>query len=554
MLVHSFTLLSLCREISPLLKGSEIVEIYSQNRNELLVSVKAGSAGREIVTVSASVEPNFNYFVLREEFARKRKNSINLFTSLSGSVISNVRMHESDRIIFLELSTGVDLQFHLYNTVQSNILLVRGDVIVEAFKRNKSLAGTRVAPPSTRTPLEMNASHDDLRRKLMTADQKSIHETIKICLPHFGKLYIREVIVRSGVSEERTREEVSDDEYLRIAAAIKSVYADLEHPQPRFYEGVTRESVFSVIPLHQMPAPADESFHSVNDGILEALRARFRKRSVPITKPSLSKAIHRELERTLHSLEKASASQQTDPSQLEQAGNLLLAHLPAINKGASEAEVPNIFESGSPVVIRLDPLLSPAQNAERYFERARKARLGSEESRRRRASLEHEADVLQKLEQDLGSLVSDDEFRTFLSNHKKEIERMLPSSDQMEEESVPFRIFSVTGGYEVWVGKSSASNDLLTMKYAKPHDYWFHVRGASGSHTILRVVDKSKPVAKEAIREAAAIAAYYSKMRRGSNVPVAYCERKFVRKMKGLKEGAVVMEREKIVFVQPSLP
>jgi predicted ribosome quality control (RQC) complex YloA/Tae2 family protein len=92
------------------------------------------------------------------------------------------------------------------------------------------------------------------------------------------------------------------------------------------------------------------------------------------------------------------------------------------------------------------------------------------------------------------------------------------------------------------------------MKYAKPHDYWFHVRGASGSHTVLRVVDRSRPVPKEAIREAAAIAAYYSKMRRGSNVPVAYCERKYVRKSKGLKEGAVVMEREKIVFVHPSLP
>jgi predicted ribosome quality control (RQC) complex YloA/Tae2 family protein len=90
------------------------------------------------------------------------------------------------------------------------------------------------------------------------------------------------------------------------------------------------------------------------------------------------------------------------------------------------------------------------------------------------------------------------------------------------------------------------------MKYAKPNDLWFHVRGAGGSHTILRVGHTPPP--KEAIRQAASIAAYYSRMRRAGNVPVAYCERKFVRKPKGLKEGAVVMERESVVFVKPLLP
>ena len=106
----------------------------------------------------------------------------------------------------------------------------------------------------------------------------------------------------------------------------------------------------------------------------------------------------------------------------------------------------------------------------------------------------------------------------------------------------------------MWVGKSSANNDLLTMKYAKPNDLWFHVRGASGSHTVLKVHGRDHPPSKEAVRQAAAIAAYYSKMRNAGNVPVAYCERKYVFKRKGLKEGAVFMEHEKVVFVKPALP
>jgi predicted ribosome quality control (RQC) complex YloA/Tae2 family protein len=118
----------------------------------------------------------------------------------------------------------------------------------------------------------------------------------------------------------------------------------------------------------------------------------------------------------------------------------------------------------------------------------------------------------------------------------------------------PFRVFSVTGGFEVWVGKSSANNDLLTMKYAKPNDLWFHARGSSGSHTVLKVRDMSHLPGKEAIHQTAAIAAYYSKMRNASNVPVAYCERKYVKKSKGLAEGAVILEREKVIFVTPKLP
>jgi predicted ribosome quality control (RQC) complex YloA/Tae2 family protein len=104
------------------------------------------------------------------------------------------------------------------------------------------------------------------------------------------------------------------------------------------------------------------------------------------------------------------------------------------------------------------------------------------------------------------------------------------------------------------VGKSSANNDLLTMKYAKPNDLWFHARGSSGSHTVLRVRDTTHPPGKESIYQAASIAAYYSKMRNASNVPVAYCERKFVKKSKGLAEGAVILEREKVIFVTPRLP
>ena len=106
----------------------------------------------------------------------------------------------------------------------------------------------------------------------------------------------------------------------------------------------------------------------------------------------------------------------------------------------------------------------------------------------------------------------------------------------------------------MWAGKSSQNNDLLTMKHARPNDLWFHARGSGGSHVVLKSGSGKGEISKRAIEEAASIAAYYSKMKNASTVPVAMTERKYVRKPKGAPPGTVTLEREKVLFVEPRLP
>jgi len=119
----------------------------------------------------------------------------------------------------------------------------------------------------------------------------------------------------------------------------------------------------------------------------------------------------------------------------------------------------------------------------------------------------------------------------------------------------------------VWVGKDSRSNDLLTMKHTDDDDLWFHVRGASGSHTVLKIrppvnlpplrkgeTAQDMKITKEHINSAAAIAAYYSKARNAKKVNVAYTLGKYVRKYKGAKTGSVAIRNEKVVKVEPGIP
>ncbi len=117
-----------------------------------------------------------------------------------------------------------------------------------------------------------------------------------------------------------------------------------------------------------------------------------------------------------------------------------------------------------------------------------------------------------------------------------------------------FRIFKLGEGFEVWVGKDSSANDLLTIKYTHQNDLWFHVRGSSGSHTVLKIPENSETIPKEYIRTAASIAAFYSKSKNAKNVHVAYTQAKHVQKYKGAKSGSVVVKNEKIVKVMPGLP
>ena len=117
-----------------------------------------------------------------------------------------------------------------------------------------------------------------------------------------------------------------------------------------------------------------------------------------------------------------------------------------------------------------------------------------------------------------------------------------------------FRIFKLTDGFEVWVGKDSSANDLLTMKYAGQNDLWFHISGSPGSHTVLKFPEIYEIIPKEHIRTAASIAAFYSKAKNAGNVVVSYTEAKNVQKYKGAKSGSVIIKNEKKVKVKPGLP
>jgi predicted ribosome quality control (RQC) complex YloA/Tae2 family protein len=115
------------------------------------------------------------------------------------------------------------------------------------------------------------------------------------------------------------------------------------------------------------------------------------------------------------------------------------------------------------------------------------------------------------------------------------------------------RLFEYTlpGGWKVLAGRTEADNDFLSLRLARPNDWWFHVRGMPGSHVVLRVEDDEPD--RATLKRAAAVAAYHSKAREGGVVAVSCTRARNVSKPRGAKPGTVAIRHEEVLKVRPSI-
>jgi predicted ribosome quality control (RQC) complex YloA/Tae2 family protein len=240
--------------------------------------------------------------------------------------------------------------------------------------------------------------------------------------------------------------------------------------------------------------------------------------------------------------------------ELRRKGELLRVHRGRIGHGLAEATVPDYYAGpGRALRIALDPALSVDANAERYFKQARKVKRGLPVIERRLGETEGE---LKEWESALAKVIqaeTAEAVEKVKTAHR--LERLEPApprarpQDKGEARREPRRYVS-TDGREILVGRSSSGNEHLTFRLARPHDLWLHVEGYGGSHVVVRN-PKGQTVPPRTLREAACLAAFFSKARNATKVPVHYTPVRFVRRSKGSKTGTVLITQEKTIVVRP---
>jgi len=260
-------------------------------------------------------------------------------------------------------------------------------------------------------------------------------------------------------------------------------------------------------------------------------------------------------------------------------GEILLSNFGKIQRGASRVGLPDPFADSprATVEIELDPSLSPDENAARLFQRAKKGERGERLAGNRLTETRQRLSELSGLRRD-ALLVKPKE--ALLRIARFHVDAKIESSARGDmrvthlgrqavaapragrpgrgapgaHKSLRPRTYVTTDGWEVWVGRSNTDNDLITHRLSNPHDFWFHVVGAPGSHVILRRPTRNSKPRPTTLVEAAQIAAFFSKARKQTRVPVIYTERKFVTKPRRGKPGQALCTRERELMVRPRKP
>lgn len=558
MLSNYYTLQFLAADLHSRLQQSPIEDAFTQNKNELLISFRLEDGVRTLVI---SCEPSMNYLFLRSGVNRAKKNSVDVFRTLPGRLVRGVAIQPADRELVLHLNSEGRLLIRLYGS-KANVLLVDADnTIADSFLNAKDLRGTEI--PAEEASLRKSARNDaNIQTQLRSIGSILLPAAIKKLFPLMNAILIREACFRSEVSEHRVVAELSDGDISRLLTACRSLISELEGaPSPCVYTQDGTPPTFSVVPLRHRAGAKVEEFDSIHDAIRIFVGSSRKQKSLLQEKESLLHFLRQgaeKAERTLQKMEQETAALER-ATHYELLGKLLMANLTILRKGMPEVEIENVFSHDrEQVTIRLDQKLTPARNAEHYFDKAKKARAGIQEKIGHQDDVRERWQMLRDFLDRASDLQTYEQLAEFTAAHREDLKFLgfkgLVTEGGRKPEEIPFRQFVVTGGFQVWVGKNSENNDLLTMKYAKPSDLWFHARGSSGSHVVLRIGTGKGEPGRKALEETAAIAAFYSKMKTAKHVPVAMTERKYVRKPRGAPAGTVTIEREKLLFVNPQLP
>lgn len=546
MIANYHTLRALIAEWRTSLIGCTLEDAWSQERDELSLAFSAPGAIR---TVRIRVRLPLLFIVCADGYARARRNVATLFKPAIGRRMEILRIADRDRMIFLGLSGGMTFHIPLFGP-QANVLLVANDRILTAFRNDAALAGSPpLAPRPAPDPDTCTAFEASWRPK-----SGSIVRTVCRAYPLFDRTLGIETITRAGLDPQGT-DDVPPSDLQALFRAAEAVRRTLLTPAPRIYRDEKGAPIFSLIALEHARHLQKETFDTVSKAVQEGVRRslahhRFRELFDPMGR-ALERAAMRYDRRVRRMKEELSRESRAD--RYETWGHLLTTQAHDIPQGAEEASLENLFAEGKRVTVPLDPALSAMENAQVFYDRARRTRVARETAENRLAETEKAAQEVQDLLDALHATESLRALRTFRKEQAARLSRFLPDAEQ-ENKRIPFRRFRLPEGYEVWVGRNARQNDELTFRHAQKYDLWMHARGVSGVHAVLRLPHRNATPETAIVRQAASIAAWFSKARGSNLVPVMVTERKYVRKAKGTPPGAVTVERETVVLVEPGLP
>ncbi|KPL18464.1 MAG: hypothetical protein AMJ92_07925 [candidate division Zixibacteria bacterium SM23_81] len=393
--------------------------------------------------------------------------------------------------------------------------------------------------------------------------REQLEKALIRCLPWASGFLLNELFLRKSLDISMSISKVRETELLNLWKIVDTWVRELESgpPRPTLILGLKNHSQ-TLLPYEPESVPhGQKRFFATLSQALEYLFGNFTERwAGEKDRRAMAAAMNRALRRGRRALKKLEVglSDSRRAEEYKKLGEVIAANMARLKKGMSQAHLPDPYSTGGKaILVPLDPRLSPADNAQRYFKRFRKAKAGLPKIESRFQEVDLFLQKLEGLRQALRASSQRDkmeEIKSQLSQLGIQIfsEGAGRSSRDRRSRKQPLT-FTLGDGWTLWVGRNNRENELLTHRMADHRDLWFHAQGVSGSHVILRREGRKEAPSKKVLEEAASVAAYFSRARHSKTAPVVYTEKRYVRKPRGAKPGLVAIEREKTLFVAPKL-
>ena len=533
MLQNYFILNRFIKEANLILCEAQIVEIFSQEKSKLIMVLKKD--GNEYF-LEFCVIPGNSFINVRKNYSRAKKNTLNFFDEILGERLLDIQIANDDRIIKISFST-TELIFTIRGKF-SNVFIIKKDNI-QAFKSVDS-----------QTLLELKKEFSE---KLYLNDLNKIEFS-----PEFQKNSIDEIrksnpIIGSEITKElKTR--LSDDLNQDHSVILNEILNEIGKSKPCvFIDENGQEIHLGFEKFISIPFTEKRIFESLIEAQSFLLAKRYFLQDKFLKEKLIRAHIERELKKVSSKLQNLQGliERGSNEKEYNKYGKLLLTNLSSIKANRSSIEVEDIFSNGEKITIPLNAAISPQKNIDYYFNKSRSEKVAFSKSEQLFKNAKLDFEKLKKIEQSLNDNKSVKELDEIMNNLKI---KQSNTPNEKDDLSSKFKHYIIEDKYDLYIGKDSKNNDLLTTKFAKQNDYWFHSRGSSGSHAVLRIHNIKEPVPKNILKKAASIAAFHSKAKTAGIVPVAYTFKKYVVKKKGDPVGTVHLLREDVLLVKPEIP
>lgn len=549
---------AITHEFTSLLKGGRINKIHQPYKNEIVLVIRANGNNHKLLL---SVHPSYARAQLTTESYENPSEPpmfcMLLRKHLEGHILEDIHQVGLDRIIIFEVKGRNEIGDISYKQLiveimgrHSNIIVVdkARNMILDSIKHISFAVNTHraimpgqeyIAPPVQSKQNPLLATEEDVLRSIDFNAGKLDKQLVEQ-FAGLSPLFAREIIFEAGIANRMT-----------LPKTFVSIMNNIKENQytPAITTSDNKES-FYLMPLAHLKGDF-KPFPSLSEMLDRFYFGKAVRDRVKQQANDLERFIVNEKEKNEKKIKKLQITvedaKNADKYQLY--GELLTANIYAMQKGMKEIEVSNYYdELGGTVTIPLNPQKTPSENAQKYFTKYQKAKTALVKAYEQLEKAYEEVTYFDSLLQQVEAASTKDiaEIREELveggylrdrqkRGAKKKI--LKPTLDR----------YIATDGTEILVGKNNKQNDYLTNKLASKDEIWLHTKDIPGSHVVIR---DTKP-SEATILEAAQLAAYFSKARNSSSVPVDYTLIRHVKKPSGAKPGYVIYENQQTVYVTP---